>query len=214
MNKQNDKYEIKSYLMTKTKNDLIVLCKEYNCSPKGNKSDITDNLIDHYNITRADCDKILNTKILKSDEEKDPYQTYSPQYPIETQDENTKYNERLTITKKQQKINQVSDIIRGIDIKYGITDIKMKSYIETNPVIDSYLANMRGIQNYEYLKNDTFYGLLNDFCSASFLGSSNDLVGKYGIPDINDKINIIKMIVSCVSYYAEAKDIIDTILNN
>ena len=134
-----------------------------------------------------------------------------------------KYTNNL---KKQQE--QISKISKQFSIVYNlIRDINVKSlnsdnnlcnkvisdFTKSNMFLDQYITNIPGIINIHYLKQDKLENVISSFsCNIQFINDSILLChNKYGIPDINDRIKFIKIIIDEICYYNELSDKINLI---
>jgi hypothetical protein len=204
---------IHDFLNKKTKAELIVLCSYYKQNIYSNKSVLIDSLF-RCNITEILANNILSKQSYEniSIRKRTTCQINRPNF--RTPNTNIKIPSNTTeINIKCRKIGEIASLIRSVDEIKNIGNITIADYIIKNYIIETILINTYGINNYHYLKNETIFKLVNELSCASFCGNSHKLNGKYGIPNVDDRIKLVKQLIQIINSYKEIVDIANTILN-
>lgn len=199
---------IQGFLTKKTKAELIVLCQYYKQNIYLNKNVLVDSLI-RCNITEKQVNNILSKNSCTDRNIRKLERTKT------LPNNNMKFisNDTSEIICKCRKLGEISSVIRSVDNSKHIGHLKISDYIVNDNLIETILTNTYGISNYHYLKNDTIFNLVNELSSSCFNGNSTNLNGKYGIPNIEDRIKLVKLLLYRIYNYKEINVIVNTILN-
>lgn len=193
----------------------VINSKKFECGhivavAKGGNNDI-----ENLKPICSTCNKSMGVKNME--EFKKEYFSSLNKKPIQNNKpiQNTEsVNIRSIINKKCQLLNQISNLIKELEIKKNIRFTEISNYIKTNDHLDNYLNNIPGIINPVYLKRCPLSQLTSKLSNCSYLGMTNQLSSQYGIPCIDNRIKLIQTLIDNIEPYKEIQEEVNNLLNS
>ena len=175
------------------------------------------NSIDNLKPICSTCNLSMGTRNLEDFKKEYFSKSNKKTNNIQKKDTRNLKDRREQIRKISNQFDIVENLIRDINVKSLNSDNNLcnkviSDFTKSNIFLDQYITNIPGVMNIHYLKQDTLENVIRSFSSFGYIGNSILLSGKYGIPDINDRIKFIKTIINQICYYNDLSDKINLIL--
>ena len=116
------------------------------------------------------------------------------------------------IQKQNNKFNTVSQWIKDIDIKNNTQSRCIINFTNENLILDQCIITTPGIINVFFLKHDTFANVLLTLACSTLHGEN--LMCNYGMPNIIDRINFVKMIIHTIESYRSLIESVNILFNS
>ena len=167
-----------------------------------------DNNITNLKPICATCNKSMGTKHLE--EFKNKYFNIQPEPPIPKIVYVNKFD--YDIQKQNNKFNTVSQWIKDIDIKNNTQSRCIINFTNENLILDQCIITTPGIINVFFLKHDTFANVLLTLACSTLHGEN--LMCNYGMPNIINRINFVKMIIHTIESYRSLIESVNILFNS